>query len=126
MLFDLFPGMGAYSYLLRRVPPAQAERMMLDGRVYPAEELHRMGVVDLLVPRGEGLQAAFELARRRRRIGNSLRSMNQVRATCSPVRLDELLAVTTAWVDAAMRLGPRALATMERLVRAQLRMQSRS
>lgn len=125
VLFDLFPGMGAYSYLLRRVTPAQAERMMLDGRVYPAEELQRLGIVDLLVPRGEGIEAARALVRRRRRIGNSLRSMNQVRATCRPVMLDELLAVTTAWVDAALRLNERALGTMERLVRAQRRMQPR-
>lgn len=125
VLFDLFPGMGAYSYLTRRISPAQAERMMLDGRVYPAEELFRLGVVDQVVPRGDGILAARDLIRRRRRIGNSLRSMNAVRATCAPVHLDELLAVTTAWVDAAMRLSERALQTMERLVRAQERRQPR-
>lgn len=121
VLFDLFPGMGAYTFLSRRVSPAQAERMMLDGNVYSAEELHRMGVVDFLVPRGEGLLAARELVRRRRRMGNALRSMNTVRMTCNPVSLDELMQVTTTWVDAAMRLGERGLQTMERLVRAQKR-----
>ena len=121
VLFDLFPGMGAYSYLCRRVVPAQAERMMLDGRVYDAAELHRMGVVDLLVPRGAGMDAAREMIRKRRRIGNSLRSMNEVRAMCRPVNLDELMAVTTAWVDAALRLDAKALQTMARLVKAQKR-----
>jgi DSF synthase len=121
VLFDLFPGMGAFSYLSRRVSPAQAERMMLDGRVYDSAELHRMGVVDLLVPRGEGMNAARELVRKRRRIGNSLRSMNEVRAMCRPVHLDELMAVTTAWVDAALRLDAKALQTMARLVKAQKR-----
>ena len=121
VLFDLFPGMGAYTFLSRRVTPVQAERMMLDGVVYPAEELQRMGVVDLLVPRGEGLQAARDLVRRRRRMSNSLRAMNTVRATVAPVSLDELMRVTTTWVDAAMRLGDRGLSTMERLVRAQNR-----
>ena len=121
VLFDLFPGMGAYTFLSRRVTPAQAERMMLDGNVYSAEELHRMGVVDFLVPRGEGLQAARELVRRRKRMGNALRSMNTVRMTCNPVSLDELMRVTTTWVDAAMRLGDRGLQTMEWLVRAQKR-----
>ncbi|WP_295364223.1 crotonase/enoyl-CoA hydratase family protein [Arenimonas sp.] len=121
VLFDLFPGMGAYTFLSRRVTPAQAERMMLDGNVYSAEELHRMGVVDFLVPRGEGLSAARELVRRRKRMGNALRSMNTVRMTCNPVSLDELMRVTTTWVDAAMRLGDRGLQTMERLVRAQKR-----
>jgi DSF synthase len=121
VLFDLFPGMGAYTFLSRRVTPIQAERMMLDGNVYSAEELHRMGVVDVLVPRGEGLSAARELVRRRRRMSNSLRAMNAVRATVAPVSLDELMRVTNTWVDAAMRLGDKGLSTMERLVRAQKR-----
>lgn len=121
VLFDLFPGMGAYNFLSRRVTPAQAERMMLDGNIYSSEELYRMGVVDMLVPRGEGLQAARDLVRRRKRMGNALRSMNTVRTTCNPVSLDELMRVTATWVDAAMRLSERGLQNMERLVRAQKR-----
>ncbi len=119
VLFDLFPGMGAYTFLTRRVTAAQAERMMLNGRVYTAQELLGMGVIDYVVPRGEGLQAARDLIRRNQRIGNALRSMNTVRDACRPVSLEELLAVTTEWVDAAMRLSERGLKTMERLVRAQ-------
>ena len=121
VLFDLFPGMGAYTFLSRRVPPHQAERMMLDARVYPVDELLRMGVVDQVVPKGEGLAAARELLRKHGRIGNALRSMNTVRQACDPVSLEELLAVTTEWVDAAMRLSERGLHTMERLIRAQQR-----
>lgn len=121
VLFDLFPGMGAYTFLCRRVTPRQAERMMLDARVYPVEELLEMGVVDQVVPKGEGLAAARELLRRHGRIGNALRSMNAVRQACKPVSLEELLAVTTEWVDAAMRLSERGLHTMERLIRAQQR-----
>jgi len=121
VLFDLFPGMGAYTFLSRRVTSRQAERMMLDARVYPVEELLAMGVVDYVVPRGEGLAAASELIRKHQRIGNALRSMNAVRQACRPVSLEELLSVTTAWVDAAMRLNERGLRTMERLIRAQTR-----
>ena len=121
VLFDLFPGMGAYTFLSRRVPPHQAERMMLDARVYPVDELLRMGVVDQVVPKGEGLAAARELLRKHGRIGNALRSMNAVRQACDPVSLEELLAVTSDWVDAAMRLSERGLHTMERLIRAQQR-----
>jgi len=119
VLFDLFPGMGAYTFLTRRVTPARAERMMLDAKVYGARELLEMGVVDMVVPRGEGLNAARELIRKHKRIGNALRSMNAVRQACKPFSLEELLSVTTQWVDAAMRLNDRGLRAMERLVRAQ-------
>jgi DSF synthase len=121
VLFDLFPGMGAYTFLSRRVSARQAERMMLDARVYPVEELLQMGVVDQVVPKGEGMLAARELLRKHARIGNALRSLNAVRQACNPVSLEELLAVTTEWVDAAMRLSDRGLHTMERLIRAQQR-----
>ena len=118
-LFDLFPGMGAYTFLTRRVTPQVAERMMLNARVYPVEELQQMGVVDLVVPRGEGLRAARDMVRQHQRIGNALRAMNTVRQACRPIHLDELLTVTTQWVDAALRLSDRGLRTMERLIRAQ-------
>lgn len=121
VLFDLFPGMGAYTFLTRRVTPIQAERMMLDGRVYPVEELLKLGIVDMVVPRGEGLQAARTMVKRHQRMGNALRSMNAVRQACRPVSLDELLCVTDEWVDAAMRLNGNGLRTMERLIRAQQR-----
>lgn len=126
VLFDLFPGMGAYTFLTRRIAPRMAERLMTDGNVYPVEELLKMGVVDYVVPKGEGLQAARDVIRRNQRIGNALRSMNTVRDACRPVSLDELLEVTNEWVDAAMRLSERGLKTMERLVRAQERLANTS
>ena len=121
VLFDLFPGMGAYTFLSKRVSPVQAERMMLDGRIYSSEELYAMGVVDVLVPRGEGVAAVEDTIRRNQRIGHARLAMNRVRTACHPVSFDELMGVTEIWVDTAMQLGEKSLRTMERLVRAQLR-----
>jgi DSF synthase len=121
VLFDLFPGMGAYSFLCRRVSPAQAERMMLDGRVYSSEELYALGVVDVLVPRGDGVAAVHDVIRRNQRIGHARLAMNRVQAACDPVNFEELMNITEIWVDTAMQLGEKSLRTMERLVRAQLR-----
>ena len=56
VLFGLFPGMGAYSLLSRRVGPARAEQMMLDGVMYTSEELHGMAIGDVLVEPGERLR----------------------------------------------------------------------
>ena len=121
VLFDLFPGMGAYSFLSKRVSPVQAERMMLDGRIYSSEELYAIGVVDVLVPKGEGVGAVEDVIRRNQRIGHARLAMNRVRTACHPVNFDELMGVTEIWVDTAMQLGDKSLRTMERLVRAQLR-----
>ncbi|MEA9557834.1 crotonase/enoyl-CoA hydratase family protein [Xanthomonas nasturtii] len=121
VLFGLFPGMGAYSFLSRRVSPQLAERIILDGRVYSSEEMYAMGVVDVLVPRGQGLQATHELITRQQRVPQSYLSMNRARRICNPVTHEELLAVTEVWVEAALELGEKSLKTMDRLVKAQTR-----
>jgi DSF synthase len=120
VLFDLFPGMGAYSFLSRRVGPTQAERMMLSGNIYSSEELYKLGVVDVLAPKGEGAAAVEDVIRRNRRIPHARRAMQRVaQVGGSPITLDELMRITEIWVDTAMRLGEKSLRTMERLVRAQ-------
>src|SRR5690606_19071007 len=121
VLFGLFPGMGAYSLLSRRVSPKLAERMMLDGVMYSSDDLHRMGIVDVLVPKGEGVRAVHELVRQNRRIATARLALHRVREAVDPVSHDELMRITGIWVDTALQLGDRQLRTMERLVRAQLR-----
>lgn len=121
VLFDLFPGMGAWSFLSRRISPRLAEELMLDGSVRSSDELHQLGIVDVLVPRGEGVQAVNDIIRRNRRIPHARVAMNRVRDLSNPVTLAELMQITEIWVDTALQLGDRSLRTMERLVRAQLK-----
>ena len=42
VLFNMFPGMGAYSFLARRIDPVRVERMILSGRIFSANELWRL------------------------------------------------------------------------------------
>jgi DSF synthase len=125
VLFGLFPGMGAYSFLSRRVAPHVAERLILEGRILPAEELHRMGIVDILAPRGEGDRVVRELIQQEQRAPHAHLALNRVRRITQAVTYDELLAITAIWVDAALALGDRSLRAMERIVRAQVRRSAR-
>jgi DSF synthase len=121
VLFDLFPGMGAYSFLRRRLSAKQAERMILSGTVYTSDKLYEMGVVDVLVPRGQGVVAVEKVCRRHARIANARQAMHTVVDHCDGVPLEELMKITQIWVDTALKLGDKSLKTMERLVRAQTR-----
>ncbi|GAB3752493.1 crotonase/enoyl-CoA hydratase family protein [Lysobacter olei] len=121
VLFGLFPGMGAYSFLSRRVSPQLAERIILEGRVYTSDELYALGIVDVLVPKGHGEQAVRELIRQQQRAPHAHRALNRVRALSQPVEREELMQITEVWVDAALQLSDRSLRTMERIVRAQSR-----
>ena len=121
VLFGLFPGMGAYSFLCKRVTPQLAEKLILEGNTHSSAELHRMGIVDVLVPRGEGEAAVQELIRAQQRAPHAHVALNAVRGIAQPVGYDELMGITEVWVDTALALGERSLRTMERIVRAQNR-----
>jgi DSF synthase len=103
------------------VSPKLAEEMMLNGVMYSSDELHRMGVVDVLVPKGEGVRAVHEVIRQNRRIAAARLALHRVREVVNPVSHQELMDITRIWVDTALQLGDKQLRIMERLVRAQLR-----
>jgi len=119
ILFNLFPGMGAYSLLSRRLTPRQAEQLILSGKVYDAEELHSMGLIDILAEAGEGEMAVYDYIKRENRARNGFRAVRRVRDQINPITYQELLDVVTLWVDTAMKLERRDLRMMERLVARQ-------
>ncbi|WP_369932752.1 crotonase/enoyl-CoA hydratase family protein [Xanthomonas tesorieronis] len=121
VLFGLFPGMGAYSFLCQRVSPQVAEKIILEGTVYSSEQMHALGVVDILVPKGEGKAAVEELIRTQQRSKLSYLAMNAARRISQQVPLRELMAITEVWVDTALALDDKSLRMMDRLVRAQTR-----
>lgn len=121
ILFNLFPGMGAYSFLSRKLDAARAERMIMSGRIYGAEELHVMGLVDVLAEDGQGENAVRDYIARNRRRQSVHQSIYEVRRRVLPLTFDEMSDITTIWVDAALRLEEADLRKMERLMTAQLR-----
>lgn len=121
ILFNLFPGMGAYSLLGRKIGMRAAEEMILSGRILPAKTLHEMGVIDVLAKDGEGEAAVQEWIARNDRRRNGIQAAFRARRCVNPITRDELDAITDVWVDAAFRLQERDLKMMGRIVRAQMR-----
>jgi DSF synthase len=121
ILFNLFPGMGAYSLLARRLGMKAAEDMILSGKLYKAAELHEMGVVDVVAPDGDGEKAVYDWIRRNHRRRNGVQAMFQSRQHVHPITRQEMDGVVDVWVDAALRLEEKDLKMMHRLVRAQTR-----
>lgn len=121
-LFNLFPGMGAHSLLLRRVEPVKAFKIIESGINYSAEQLYEMGVVDVLAPPSEGQAEVFNLMKTRERHGNAARYMQRVRRHLQPTDLQELVRVGRLWVECAMNLEPRDMRMMRRLAESQRRL----
>lgn len=116
ILFNLFPGMGAMTFLGRRVGHHQAERIIRSGKLYLAEELYEMGVVDVLAEAGEGERAVNDYVRREDKARNGVLALRAAREISQPASYEELVRITEIWVDAALRLEARDLRMMERLV----------
>jgi len=119
ILFNLFPGAGAYSMLSRRIGAVQAERMILSGRLHTAEEMYEMGVVDVLAEEGQGEIAVYDYIRKEDRARNGICAFRKAKQCCDPLTREELLAAGNIWVDAALRLRDKDLRMMERLVKRQ-------
>ena len=119
ILFNLFPGMGAYSLLSRRVGPIKAEQMILSGKIYTATELHELGLVDVLAEDGQGEQAVRTWIAQNRKKHGVLKAVHDVRRRVSGLSLQELLDITDRWVNEALSLDEGSLRRMERLRSAQ-------
>jgi len=119
VLFNMFPGMGAFSMLSRKIGFAEAEKMIMSGSIYSAEKLYDMGLVDILAEKGEGEVAIYRYIKSTQRSKNAYRSMQQVKDICNQVSYEELMDIGKVWADAALKLSDKDLRMMERLVRRQ-------
>ncbi len=121
VLFNLIPGMGAYTFLIRRVSPDVAEQLILSGQMLSAERMLELRLIDEVVDDGEGEEAVTAYLASHHKRANAQAALNRVRQLVNPITYDELIAVTRIWVDAALQLSERDLRVIARIVRAQNR-----
>ena len=121
VLFNLFPGMGAWDFTIRKAGFAVANEMILSGRLYSADELHYRRLVDVVVDDGQGELAVDKIVRdidpRHRGTLAALRAQR----LAAPIRYESLMAIVDLWAESALGLTDRDLRLMERLARAQAR-----
>jgi len=118
--FNLFPGMGAYSFLARTCGIVTAEKMITSGAIYSAKELYQMGVIHHLVESGSGQKSVENYLRQHQRAGNGHRAIQQVGQRYHSIDYQELSDITEIWADAALHLKDKDLKKMDRLAKAQL------
>jgi DSF synthase len=123
--FNTFPGMGAVSFLNRRVAAVRAEEIITNEVVHSARDLHALDLVDVVAPDGDLRETTLDWMRdggdehwRRRRV------LTQLRKCCFPLPREELVKIVEQWVDCSFSISERDLRYMERLVAAQQRLAS--
>jgi len=122
ILFNLFPGMGAYSLLARKIDSSEAEKLILSGKLYDASELYEMGVVDLLAEKGQGEKVVAEYIKRHDKYKNGYKGVRRVMQRVNPIDYIELKDIADIWVETALKLEDKDIRMMDRLVRSQDRL----
>ncbi len=120
--FNTFPGMGAVTLLTRRIGAARTEKMIASGKAYSAQEMLEIGVIDHVVPKGQGVSGALAWMRE----GGETRRLRRLavmraRRACFPVSLEELIRIVDVWTDCSCDVTVRDLRHMDRLAAAQKR-----
>lgn len=124
MKFNLFPGMGALTFLSRRIGLVATRDIVSGADIFAARAMHEARIVDVLAE--DARVAARDLIAKRSRFANGHAAISAAARCVSPVSLRELEAVVDIWADAALNLNDLNLRTMEVLVRKQDRLAARN
>lgn len=119
ILFNLFPGMGGYSFLKRKLGPALARQILEDGLSRSADEVKALGLVDIVCKEGQGEVTLRRVVQEQARRFNTMLTLKQVRERADPPAKAELVDIVDLWVDLAMELGEEELRRMDCLARVQ-------
>lgn len=120
ILFNLFPGMGALQMLSRRIGLNRAQQMISSGKLYSAEELYELGIVDVLVDDGCGQEAVCSWISNHSKHWNGHLAIRQAMQRMQRYDRDELMEICSkTWVDAVFSITEKDVRTISRLIRSQ-------
>jgi DSF synthase len=121
-LFGLFPGMGALSFLGRKLGFAKAEWLVRSGKTMTAEQLYELGLVHILAEPGEGVTAVNRYIQKNISRHGSHLQMHRASKRANPIPFEELSDIVWLWVEACLQLEDHNMQVMRRLVGAQSKM----
>jgi DSF synthase len=111
--------MGAYSFLERKIGRRKTEEVIASGKIYSADDMLALGIVDLVTDDGKGESEVGAYVKARRRNRNGLAGLAAARRCVHKLQYAELNDVVETWVDTALRLSRRDLKLMQKLVARQ-------
>lgn len=111
-LFGTFPGMGAYSFLTRKMGFEKASEMINSGLKWSAKELMDLKIIDLIIEKKspDKLITLIE--------NNSFPPKSELAKRCAP-SLTELLSVVDEWILKVANLDNEKIELMQKIVIAQ-------
>ncbi|MFC5045860.1 crotonase/enoyl-CoA hydratase family protein [Aquimarina hainanensis] len=119
--FNLFPGMGAYSFLPRKANFLDAQTILKNGELYSAKELYKKGLIHQVEQKGQTMMALYDFINKTKSAFNFEYHHIQCLKKMNPVSKEELIEITDLWVDACLKIGAFDLRKIEAFGNAQSR-----
>lgn len=118
VIFGTFPGMGAYSFLTKKVGFNKANEIINSNKTYTSKEILDLGIINEMCDDGMGISTMKSLIRNgdmEKYISNPFLNI------CNKVSKQELLDVVNVWLDKAFTLSEDNLDRMLKLANFQKR-----
>ncbi len=114
VLFGTFPGMGAYSFLTRKVGFSKAQDMINSSEKWTATAMKEAGIVSVICEEATGIETILAMME-----NNELKRQNSFFKKCNTVSHSELLDIVDMWIESVMKLEKQKTDFMLKIVGAQ-------
>jgi DSF synthase len=124
VVFNHFP-IAAVPILSRRLGVVGAQRILMSGKEYSAQQFYEMGVVDQVVPHGSGEKIVRDYAARSLASHSARVALFSEFCRHAGDLEQELAHSAKIWIDHILKLQPIDIAKLQRIVHLQDKMLSR-
>lgn len=115
VIFGTFPGMGAYSFLTKKVGFNKANEIIHSNKTYTAQDVLDLGIIDKITPQGFGINEMQKMIIK----GELDLQNNPFKNICNRVSKQELIDVVDLWVEKAFTLTENNLNRMIKIANFQ-------
>ncbi len=119
MRFNMLPGSGIYSFLVRMVGPRYADEIITQTKIYSAQEMHEMGAVSVVARKGEGKKEVDRYLRQYKKSFRAMQALEKAKLRYAPFPFSELEYMAELFVNTIMGLDRLDLKMLQKLAESQ-------
>jgi DSF synthase len=117
--FNLFPGIGGYTFLSNSLGMNQADKIIREGKVYSAKEMFHLGLISSLAKEGDEYNELKKFIKNLDRSHQTISLLTKAKNIRNPIRYDELFMIAKEWSNMIYSLSDKEIRVLERLVNSQ-------
>ena len=119
MRFNMLPGSGIYSFLVRMMGIKNADEVITSAKIYSASEMHDMGAVSVVARKGEGKKEVDKYLRQYKKSFRAMQALEKAKFRYAPFDFSELEYMAELFVDTIVNMDQSDLKMLKKLSEAQ-------